>query len=316
MANFKASKIRSVKQIKSGDGSPIIPNFGIANSYEKEIMPYVSSMLEDYKKEILGEFETPEVHRLFMMDESVSSKFNRMLKRLEFKWSNVFAALGKKVAKDFVEKASSAADKEVDYSLSVGGIKQPRKTYNENIANTVSGYVHYNETLITNIHSEVNEKLYNAVMLSLTSPNPEEQGQSGISRALKDVGITSKERVKLIARDQTSKLYSSLASERMLENGVQYFRWLHVMESDAKNKGRIAWRQSHLDLDGEVFRVDDPELWTLGKYFTRKGDIGIPGHAINCHCRMVPIVIPSAEDLASIERRYGKKAREEMELAA
>lgn len=316
MANFKASKIREIRAVRPGEGKPIAPNAGIVRWYINQLNPYVVSMVEDYKKRLTSELHAPDTVEFFAMDASVADSFASVFNSLKRKWDRVFNALSKDIGAKFVDKATVAADASVDYSLSAAGIKEPRSTYSEHIRNTMAGYTHYNETLITEIHQKAHSQIYGAVMSSLTSTNPEEQGQKGIIAALKKVGIETKERTELIARDQTSKLYGALAVDRMKENGVEYFRWMHVMGSNSKNKGKIAWRVSHEALDGEVFRVDDPQLWQLGKYFSKKGDIGIPGHAINCHCRMIPIVIPSKSDLESIERRYGKKAREEFEMAA
>lgn len=279
MANFKASKIRQIRAARPGEGKPIVPNAGIVHWYEGQLNPYVTAMLEDYRKSLLNELHAPDTVEFFAMDASVSNSFAGIFNALKKKWNKVFNALSKDIGGKFVDKASVAAEASVDYSLSTAGIKEPRSTYTEHIRNTMDGYTHYNETLITEIHQKAHSQIYNSVMASLTSTNPEEQGQKGIIAALKKIGIETKERTELIARDQTSKLYGALAVDRMKDNGVQYFRWIHVMGSNAKNKGKIAWRVSHEALDGEVFRVDDPELWQLGKYFSKRGDIGIPGHA-------------------------------------
>ncbi len=124
----------------------------------------------------------------------------------------------------------------------------------------------------------MHEKIYTSVMLSLTSPNPEEQGVSGIEKALRNAGEFSENRIDLIARDQNSKLYSSLNTERMKDNGVEKFRWIH------SSAGKTP-RPSHVAKDGEIFTLDDPRLWT-----GPKADQGPPGWAINCRCRAVPII--------------------------
>ena len=313
---FKASKIRAIRPVANGEGKPIAPNAGVTKWYIDQLNPYVMAMVKDYKERLLNELHAPDTVEFYAMDSSVAGAFASIFNALERKWNKVFDALSKDIGGKFVDKVKTAADATVDFSLSTAGIKEPRSTYTDHIRNTVDGYTHYNETLISEINQKAHSQIYGAVMASLTSTNPEEQGQAGIIAALKKVGIETKERVTLIARDQTSKLYGALAVDRMRENNVEYFRWMHVMESNAKNKGKIAWRVSHEALDGEVFRIDDPQLWQVGKYFAKRGDIGIPGHAINCHCRMIPIVIPTAADIESIAKRYGKKAAEDFAEAA
>lgn len=323
---FKASKIRVRKATPFGEGKPIIPNAGIASDYEKAILPYVKKMIVDYRLNILAVMDSNKAGEFYSgeaMDASIFDKiktrnktlnkiFEYVLDSLFKKWSKVFDDFAPDVSDKFVDKASKSAASSTEFSLEVAGIKEPRKTYNDYAKNVLGAAKDYNTTLISGIQKEAHEKVYNSVMLSLTSPNPEEQGQPVIIKALDDIGIQSENRVKLIARDQTSKLYGALGTDRMKQNGVMFFRWQHTFgPGGGKARGKIAWRESHEKLNNEVFWIDDPDLWTIGKYFTKKGDIGIPGYAINCHCRMIPIVLLTESDWESLSRRYSKKQVEE-----
>jgi SPP1 gp7 family putative phage head morphogenesis protein len=242
------------------------------------MMSVVNPMIEDYRKEITSALEHPEIERHFAADAAANSLFHFVLRKLKKKWDEVFAGFAAKLAPTFVEKADTHAKASTWFSLSTAGIEQPRQVYNENVSNTLNAAVSFNHTLITKIHEDVHEKLYNAIMLSVTSPNPEEQGTSGIENALREVGITAKKRVDLISRDQTAKMNASLSTERMKQAGVEYFRWLH------SSAGKVP-RITHIEKNDEVFKVDDPRLWT-----GPKGDQGPPGWAINCRCRAVPLV--------------------------
>lgn len=315
MAKFKPSKERIRKVVPSNQGRPIIPNAGIIQWYADKLTPSVIKMTEDYRKEIMKVMSTEKAEVFFVGDASFSSIFNGVLAELNKKWSKIFEALGKSVAPDFVDKTERAAAGAADFSMKTAGIEQPRSTYSEHISKARQGYVKYNETLISGIQAKQHAKIYDAVMTSLTSPNPEAQGQVGIIKALNEIGINDKHRTKLIARDQTSKLYGALAVDRMKNNGVTYFRWQHVFgPGKNSNKGRVQWRESHMAMNGKIFSINDPDLWKVGKYFTRKGDIGIPGYAINCHCRMIPVVVLTSSDIEEIRQRYGDAAA--MQLAA
>lgn len=293
----------------SNAGRPIIPNEGIIIWYADSISPSIKGMTADYRTEIMKVMETEKAEVFFVGDASFSSIFNGVLDRLNKKWSKIFEELGKDVAPKFVSRAEKAAAGAADFSMSAAGIEQPRSTYSDHISKARAGYVKYNETLISGIQATQHKKMYGAIMESLTSPNPEAQGQKGIIKALDEIGVNDKNRAKLIARDQTSKLYGALAVDRMKNNGVQYFRWQHVFgPGKNKNKGKVQWRESHMELNGKIFHVDDPDLWRTGRYFTRQGDIGIPGYAINCHCRMIPLVLFTQDDIAEIKSRYGESA--------
>lgn len=284
MAAFRASSERKRRRADPvGVGKPLGPSAAIRLWYEGELMSIVRPMLEDYRKSLTEAMETPEVERFFAQDDTTSA-FKKVLNALNKKWESIFAGFAAQTSPSFVDKVDKQSKSSTFFSLSAAGVQEPRLTYNENIGQTLGSSVDFNSTLITGIQRDAHEQIYNAVMLSITSPNPEEQGTSGIQNALKKIGITSKDRVELITRDQTSKVYASLTTERMNQNGVEYFEWLH------SSAGKVP-RESHERMDGEVLEVNDPILWqTGGKYGLKKGDLGPPGWAINCRCRMRPLI--------------------------
>lgn len=275
---FKASKKRQQAPAQPmGRGLPIIPSAAIEAKYRRDMNALTASMLADYKERLEALFQTTPMRKFFAMDAAVPDSATSVLKSLQQRWSKIFENFAKKAAPEFVDDVEQQATAATLHSLSVAGVKAPTAAYNENIANTIKASKDYNFTLITNISKESHEKIYSAVMLSLTSPNPEEQGLGGIRSALIKEGIESKNRIKLIAKDQTSKLYASLSDERLEENGCEEFEWLH------SSAGKVP-RQSHVEKDGQIFKLNDPKLWE-GK----KADQGPPGWAINCRCRKVPV---------------------------
>jgi uncharacterized protein with gpF-like domain len=82
----------------------------------------------------------------------------------------------------------------------------------------------------------------------------------------------------MIATDQTKKSFSALSKARMEKIGVQSYRWLHT-------SGSRHPRKLHIEMSGNVYRYDDPPIID-----ERTGERGIPGQAINCACRMQPIL--------------------------
>ena len=329
---FKASKLRVKKATPFGEGKPIIPNAGVSRWYADQLQPKVAAMTAEYEKIIMDVLETPQSDQFFessAMDASIFDLIKKRNKRLDKifddvfsalnkKWSKIFEKLSEDIAPEFVRRAAEAANGSALFSLSAAGITEPRKEYDTQLKNSLGSYTDYNKTLITSIHAEAHDKIYNSVMTSMTSPIPEEQGMAGIKKTLGEIGINEKNRVSLICRDQTSKLYGALGADRMKNNGVRFFRWQHTFgPGESKKKGKIAWRESHMHLNNEVFWIDDPDLWKPnGKYFTKKGDIGIPGYAINCHCRMIPIVMLTAADIVSLENKYDKKLLVELGVYA
>lgn len=276
---FKASKKRERKAPGPvGRGSPLRPNDGIRVWYAKQLRSVVKPMLADYREEIRRVMDKPAVEKYFGQDAAITDAFTRVLKSLNSKWDNIFLGFARSLAEEFVDKSDDYAANTSKFSLKTAGIKEPRIEYNENVRNTIGASKDFNFTLISGLSSEVHEKLYESVMLSLTSPDPEKQGASGIERALRDVGGFSEKRIDLITRDQTSKVFASLSDQHMLENGVEEFEWVH------SSAGKVP-RPDHVAKNGMIFKLNDPRLWE-GK----KADQGPPGWAINCRCAKIPVI--------------------------
>jgi SPP1 gp7 family putative phage head morphogenesis protein len=282
---FAASKKRERhKPEPVSKGLAIGPSSAIRVWYKSRLQMIAAAMLEDYKQVLFMTMDLKDVRKYYAEDAEPSAIFKFALKKLQEKWKKVFNGFAKETAKEFVRQSNDQTNASIWHSLSTAGIHEPTTEYNKNVRNTLAAAVSYNHTLITGIGEDIHEKIYSAVMLSLTSPNPEEQGTSGIQNALRNIGDFSENRIELISRDQTSKLYASLSDERMRQNGVEEFEWLH---SGAGKEPR----ESHEKMDGEIFKLDDPRMWEVGGPFgLKKGDLGPPGWAINCRCRKRPVI--------------------------
>jgi len=284
---FRASKERKRKDPDPiGRGVPVTPNAGIMRSYTRKVMAIVKIMVAEYKRELTDTLDHPEVAAFYAEDamSAAATRLSKRLKQLEHRWKDIFEGFASEQSKAFVDDTEKNATGATLHSLSIAGLKQPRATYNEYVQATMQAAVDYNHTLIVGIADDVHEKIYTSVMLSLTSPNPDEQGTSGIMKTLRDVTDFADKRIKFIAEDQTSKLYSALSDDRMRENGVEEFEWLHSSAGETP-------RPSHLKMDGHIFKLNDPIFWELGGPFgLKKGDLGPPGWACRCRCRRAPII--------------------------
>lgn len=275
---FKASKIRSIRRDVVAEGSQLIPTSATQSWYNKQMDLLIHEMIEDYKKELLLNFKTDTAEKFYAEDASVVSLFKKMMARLESKWFALFKNSAKTISDKFVKKVDASSKAGVNFSISTLGIKAPRETYTQNINNTMKAGREFNETLITGLQEEAHKKIADAIMLSLTSPNPEQQGQKYVMSVLADAGISSKKRAKLIARDQNSKMFASLNHDRMEQNGITHFKWVH------SSAGKVP-RHTHVAKDGMIFALNDHRLWE-----GPKSDQGPPGWAINCRCRAVPVL--------------------------
>lgn len=88
-------------------------------------------------------------------------------------------------------------------------------------------------------------------------------------------------RAKLIARDQTGKLFSQLTEERQTDIGLEEYIW------DTVRDGAV--RDEHAARQGKTFRWDKPP------------EDGSPGTAIQCRC-------VASVDIATLRRALGQAA--------
>jgi SPP1 gp7 family putative phage head morphogenesis protein len=277
--SFRASKKREKRKPEPiAQGTQLIASAPIRNWYDAQLKALVKAMMDDYREELVASFDIRPVARVFKIgDASAAQTLQGNLNKLNGKWHSIFQQQAKKLAKSFVDKVDDHSKATVRHSLGVAGVTEPRMAYTSNVENTLESSIEFNNTLITGLQADAHEKIFNAVMLSLSSPNPEDQGIPGIMAALDKTAEITGDRAKLIARDQNSKVYSSLNVQRMKDNGIEKFRWIH------SSAGKVP-RPSHVERDMEIFTMDDPRLWE-----GPKSDQGPPGWAINCRCRAVPV---------------------------
>lgn len=109
-----------------------------------------------------------------------------------------------------------------------------------------------------------------------------------------DLPGISYRRARIIARDQTAKLNSSLTQGRMADAGLETYIWDTAQDERVRGNpnGRYANAiPSHFIMQGKLCRWDDPTVWfENGEWVKRAPDAPYfhPGMAIMCRCVAVP----------------------------
>ena len=140
-----------------------------------------------------------------------------------------------------------------------------------------------------------------------------------IAEDIYKVTLKNRSDAKLIARDQTSKLNSSLTKMRSRNLGLELYEWSSSADENV--------RTSHEVLDGMLCRYDDPTVYSDddGKTWKSRssigGFIGDPGEDIQCRCVGLAVldeiknfeILSDSEkkELAAIEKER-KEAEEEI----
>lgn len=121
-----------------------------------------------------------------------------------------------------------------------------------------------NVALIRSIPTQYAEKLEALVMTALQTGQTNEE----LAQAIKQLGVTTDYRCRLIASDQMGKINGQINKARQVSMGVETYVW-----QSAKDE-RV--RTDHRNKQGKTFRWDDPPTG------------GHPGEPIRCRCTALP----------------------------
>lgn len=107
---------------------------------------------------------------------------------------------------------------------------------------------------------------------------------TSITKEIQNSYKVSRNRAKMIARDQVATLNSQITKMQQEDAGCKYYRW-----SDSRDS-RV--RDCHRALNGKVFSWDDPpEMWynTKSRGRVNTGRRCHPGEDICCRCIAIPV---------------------------
>lgn len=118
-----------------------------------------------------------------------------------------------------------------------------------------------------------------------------------------DLPGISYRRARIIARDQTAKLNSSLTQGRMTDAGMETYIWDTAQDERVRGDPSGFYPKalpSHFVMQGKICRWDDPTVWLEnGEWVKRSGDAPYfhPGMAIMCRC----VAVPNWNELEGVE---------------
>jgi SPP1 gp7 family putative phage head morphogenesis protein len=258
-------------------GKPLNPSAAIEQRYYLALRVLVDRMVADTEHELKNLFKTEHAEEFFAQDASISSQARILTNALIKKYTDLFATLSKPMAERFAEESNKSSDLAVKSSLRQmsDDLTLSTKTITSGpLSDILNATVTENVGLIKSIPTQYLNGVQGAVMRSITTGN----GMQDLVPFLqKHKGITLR-RARTIAQDQSKKAFSGLSKARMQAIGVREYEWLHT-------SGSRHPRKLHIAMNGNIYRYDDPPIID-----EKSGERGIPGQAINCACRMRPIL--------------------------
>lgn len=257
-------------------GNPLAnPSIAEARYYAR-LREMIDRMIGDVEAELKKFFDEPHAEEYFAQDASVSSQARIIMNMLMKKYNQQFAALAKPIAETQLNRVDKASSSALHSSLQqlTGGLSLKTTSLTGPLTDVLNASITENVELIKSISQQYLSGVQDAVMRSITTG----RGLADLVPYLaKHKGITDR-RARMIARDQTRKAYNNLNKGRMEKVGLKKFEWLHT-------GGSAHPRKLHISYSRKVFSFDDPPVID-----ENTGERGIPGQAINCRCRMIPVL--------------------------
>ncbi|EHK89793.1 phage head morphogenesis protein [Aggregatibacter actinomycetemcomitans] len=275
---WKASKFRPVKTSKRTE-----------LWYRQQLKKFVKTMTDDIERAL----QQPQGS--FFMDDAEGFKAisaKALLAYLEKYEKNDRTSQAENIARSFVNRGDVQNQTEVSTNLkNQTGVDLAGYLRNTpNIAEKVNVMTSANVQLIKSIRSQYLDKVQNAVTQALVSGSLNKD----LTAQIKALGQTTEKRAAFIARDQSSKLNAALTQARHEDLGVKKYMW--------STAGDERVRDSHAELDGQVFSYDKPPA------------VGNPGHDFNCRCVAIP-VFDEVQAKAKAQETLSEPVKENLTLS-
>lgn len=195
--------------------------------------------------------------------QDVLGALDNLSKSLELSVSGFATRAATLFAEKITRKNSDRLKKSFEKSF---GISLPALVKEENIKKPISESIDENTALIKTIPQDHINWLKKNLSQGIV------QGKSAVDlrNVMRDGLNISERRVRVIARDQTSKLNGVLTKTRAQNAGSERYRWIG-RDDDLE-------RNSHRKLNNKIFYWNDPPVMNL------RGERGHPGDDIQCRC--------------------------------
>lgn len=260
-------------------GNPLNYPTTIEARFSERINDVVQRMMDKVERDVqrlFTEEHSKEFFATFAQDDTISSQARILTNKLRDKFESIFGAFAALESERMMGQVDKASSTSVHASLEElsGGLSLPTSALSGTDRQVLNASITESTALIKSISTKYLDGVQAATMRSITTGNGL---QDLVPYLKKQRGITER-RARMIAYDQTRKAFNNLNRGRMQRLGLKKFEWLHTSGSKEP-------RKLHISYSGKIFSFDD-----LPIIVEDTGERGIPGQAINCRCRMRPVI--------------------------
>lgn len=263
--------------------------------YRNELYSLISAMIKDYKSLLKIYKDKREQVAMDSKDTWLTTEIREKLEKLGSKWGKKFDQYAQNHSKKFVLKLMKMSNTQIKMVLKDWFADKRLELVGEVVPNeikqVVNAHIEQNVSLISSIAPQYHERILGSVMRSISGNGSIKQLSTEIFR----YGNMSMRRAKLIANDQTRKIYSNITLHNCQRLGIQKMQWLHsgggkhprdlhITKWDGKSSP-----QNPNGLNGLIFDISNPPLIQRATA-TSPAIYGYPTDLPNCRCVMVAVI--------------------------
>ena len=260
---------------KGFTGKPLVPSAAIADDFERGTLILIRKMCAETKRELKALFHDP-AYALDKADDdgNPASGARIVINRLVRKYEPLFKRWAKKSSRRMVDRSLKHASVQLKGSLKDVGEAMTIQPYfmNDRLREITTASAQEAADLIKLIPQKYLSEVAGQTMRSITSG----KGMADLIPYLNDKYGQNIRHARLVAHDQTRKTFTNISRERAKAAGIEEFEWRH-------SSGGRHPRKLHQELNGQVFRLDDPPY--IGDMYGKKV-YGLPSELPNCRCFM------------------------------
>ena len=245
---------------------PVLPNAGLAIRYRRLLERWIDEMIRSTRA-ALRDAERPQ-----LAHDAPFGALRATLVALKRRWIGQFDEAAPRLADWFARDAFDRSDRSLASILKRGGFSVKLQE-TPTMRNVLEATVEANVALIKSIPEQYLGKVEGMVMRSVQAG----RDLATLTGEIEALGVVTRKRAELIARDQNNKATAALRDARQIELGIEQAVWMH------SHAGREP-RPTHVAMHGEVYEI------AVGIYDEAEGRHVKPGELINCRCTSRPII--------------------------
>lgn len=278
----------------------LVPPEATALVYSRDLRKLVKEMIKDYKS-LIGIYREKK-DQIAIDDEKgswLTTDIQARLHKLGSKWEKKFIEFAEYNSPKVVKKVLKSTDLQLKRALVHFFSNERLELIGDNVIpnslkQVMNAHIIENVSLIKSIQSQYHKRIVGEITRSITSAGSIQELAEVISKYNKK-GL---DRAKLIAEDQTRKMYSTMNLQRFQQLGIKKVQWLHTHLKETSRPYHIRkWdgdysNYPHVNgLNGLIFDINNPPV--IQEATKSQPEIrGYPAQLPFCRCIMRAIIDP------------------------